>query len=174
MEIWLQSNSITASNPLRRRIISLFDVDATSPTSWIVLPVIQGPPLADILDNPKYTIPEALAFHVFLQLAEALHFLHKLTPFAIAHGNVHEGNIMLDPSHCDVVGFPNVVLIDFGIASTYDRSTSCVMGQGIRNDIGGFARLMRKLTSQIVMGRGTSIWCEDLRMCLTHSLWRRM
>ncbi|KAF2107561.1 kinase-like domain-containing protein [Lophiotrema nucula] len=62
-------------------------------------------------------LPEELIWHVFIQFSEALWFLHKACNPAIAHGDLHTGNVVLDWATQDTPGFPNLILIDFGSAA---------------------------------------------------------
>ncbi|KAF2123138.1 kinase-like domain-containing protein [Lophiotrema nucula] len=59
--------------------------------------------------------PEELVWHVFLQLSDALLFLHRNKP-AIVHRDLMPDNILVDCFKQDIAGFPNIVLIDFGCA----------------------------------------------------------
>ncbi|KAF2809750.1 uncharacterized protein BDZ99DRAFT_35899 [Mytilinidion resinicola] len=61
--------------------------------------------------------PERFFWHLYIQLSDALRFLHALKPQAIAHGDIHSCNILLEQA---ATGLPNVVLIDFGCASIND------------------------------------------------------
>ena len=64
--------------------------------------------------------PEAFIWKVFLQLTEALEFLHR--PFSqdrlgIVHRDVKSANVFLRPSQ-DGSAYPDAVLADFGFATT--------------------------------------------------------
>ncbi|KAF2710262.1 kinase-like protein [Pleomassaria siparia CBS 279.74] len=58
-------------------------------------------------------MPEELVFHLFIQIFDSVIFLHKN---GIVHRDLYLGNMMLDLEHQDYAGFPNVVIIDFGLS----------------------------------------------------------
>ena len=79
-------------------------------------------------------IPESFIWHCFLQLSEALAYIHHgydlrrvnaLPPASewrsIIHGDIKPENIFLGPPTPDSHGYPSLVLGDFGLATTKER-----------------------------------------------------
>ncbi|KAF2491108.1 hypothetical protein BU16DRAFT_143844 [Lophium mytilinum] len=95
-------------------------VDAhISDQPWMVTAAVRGPTLESFLVSltPGLRIPERLFWHLYIQLSDAFRFLHALKPQAIAHGDIHSCNILLEQANNSL---PNVVLVDFGCASIGD------------------------------------------------------
>lgn len=61
----------------------------------------------------KSPVPAELVFHGYVQLNEAIQFLHNTKPPMI-HGDLCDPNIMVDLAQQEISGFPNFKLIDFG------------------------------------------------------------
>jgi serine/threonine protein kinase len=55
-------------------------------------------------------VHRGFAFHIFLQVGEALQFLHETC--GVAHQDLHMGNIMVDTARQDIEGLPNLVIVD--------------------------------------------------------------
>jgi serine/threonine protein kinase len=72
----------------------------------------------------KTKIPEEFVWHVFIQLTQAMFFLHHVCRPSIVHCDLHMGNILLDVSEQDCHGFPNIRVIDFGMAEETDREVA--------------------------------------------------
>ncbi|OCK73961.1 kinase-like protein [Lepidopterella palustris CBS 459.81] len=111
-----------SESPMCSRLAEILDADNSSgdTVDWIATSAIFGPTLCQVsfgwnkvMDYKP--IPEEMVCHVFIQLCDALRFLHGLEQ-PIMHCDIHKGNIMLDPFRQDFPGLPNVVLIDFGNA----------------------------------------------------------
>lgn len=66
-------------------------------------------------------MPEAFTWLIYTRIHSALRFLHKTCSPAIAHGDLHQGNVLIGFSDPDVKGrgliLPQVTLIDFGNAT---------------------------------------------------------
>ncbi|KAF2250796.1 hypothetical protein BU26DRAFT_503422 [Trematosphaeria pertusa] len=76
--------------------------------------------------NDGVPIPEELLFHIFIELVSAGRFLHEECSPVITHNDLHIRNLMLDPTKQDFSGFPNLVVIDFGLASErWSTSDDC-------------------------------------------------
>ncbi|KAF2680738.1 hypothetical protein K458DRAFT_87229 [Lentithecium fluviatile CBS 122367] len=105
--------------------------------TWHATHLIRGPTLLALLESllsqhpsitptPAYPhIPKTLILHIALELVRIFHFLHSLEP-TVTHGDVGVGNIMLECRGTDgkwrKLGFPKVVLIDFGAAREHGCS----------------------------------------------------
>ncbi|KAJ4351168.1 uncharacterized protein N0V89_006507 [Didymosphaeria variabile] len=86
---------------------------------WYSMKAVNGFTLAQLRNTAiagNIIIPQELVFHVYLQLNQALHFLHTSDP-PMAKGDLIAVNVMVDPTNQDTPGFPNVKLIDFGGAT---------------------------------------------------------
>ncbi|KAF2643704.1 hypothetical protein P280DRAFT_477181 [Massarina eburnea CBS 473.64] len=83
-------------------------------SSWFSMGAIRGFQLSELtrfahcLRNTP--LPEALVYHIFVQLMEALEFLHKA---GISKSDIQELNVMVDMANSDVSGLPNIMFIDF-------------------------------------------------------------
>jgi serine/threonine protein kinase len=83
---------------------------------WFFMKAIQGFNLLQFRRPfSKDVVPEVLVWHIYLQLSEALQYLHSLDP-PLVHRDLSSQNIMLDVSHRGVSSLPNVVVVDFGNA----------------------------------------------------------
>jgi serine/threonine protein kinase len=69
-------------------------------------------------------IPEEFVWHIFIQLTQAMFFLHHVCRPSIIHCDLHMGNILFDVSEQDCHGFPNIRVIDFGMAEETDREVA--------------------------------------------------
>ncbi|KAH0339602.1 kinase-like protein, partial [Aureobasidium melanogenum] len=96
------------------------------PTSRIILPYIVGGDLSNFKKQfVKMTckVPEAFIFHASKQMVAGFSFLHEN---GISHRDIKPQNIMVDPVNFgDPALFPNLKIIDFGIAAetTLDHET---------------------------------------------------
>jgi serine/threonine protein kinase len=117
----LGNESVSTANRFQEFITCNPGFDIHSQTLWIATKAICGSiTLSDIerqYRKRKECVPEEFILHAFLQVSEALLFLHESCEPPIAHGDVHFGNVLLDERQ-DTPGFPNLVLIDFGSART--------------------------------------------------------
>lgn len=96
------------------------------PTSRIILPYLVGGDLSKYKEQfVKMTckVPEAFIFHASKQMTTGFSFLHEN---GISHRDIKPQNIMVDPvDFSDPALFPNLKIIDFGIAAeiTLDHET---------------------------------------------------
>lgn len=96
---------------------------------WFTAPLIRGPTFGKFFLNKEDKFPRGLIAPFVTQLIEAVYFLHTVSadkPFAMSHGDLHQGNIMVDldtvASQGSIVAeraawCPRVKLIDFGGAN---------------------------------------------------------
>lgn len=105
-----------------------------NPITWISMPALSSCLTVDhIMNLTSEPIPRAFVFHFFLQMLDALTFLHSTC--GIVHKDLHFQNVMLDILKQDIPGLPNLILIDFGnseatkTASTFrwERGNFCMM-----------------------------------------------
>ena len=76
-------------------------------------------------------VPEPFIWHTFLQLSEALAYIHHgydrrvnlpvLSWESIIHGDIKPENIFLGPPTADSHGYPSIILGDFGLATIDER-----------------------------------------------------
>ncbi|KAG9604359.1 kinase-like protein, partial [Aureobasidium melanogenum] len=96
------------------------------PTSRIVLPYVYGGDLKSLkaqFQKMNCKVPEAFIFHAFKQMSTGFSFLHEN---GISHRDIKPMNIVVDPvDFGDPALFPNLKIIDFGIAAetTLDHET---------------------------------------------------
>ena len=62
--------------------------------------------------------PESLIWHVFIQLAEALHAMHNLGPQHVVHRDVKPENVFLTSPYRPYHNYPTLKLGDYGLATT--------------------------------------------------------
>jgi serine/threonine protein kinase len=107
---------------------SLADESEPHKHSFFAMSAIRGFSLEHMLDfahlGLKCPSPEALVYHIYIQLSEALEFLHKSKP-AMSKTDIQPRNIMVDEARADTPGFPNIVYIDF--ESSEQNIGSCEM-----------------------------------------------
>lgn len=110
----------TVPEELRARFSEPLDLseeaEKVNDPCWYAMKAIQGFTLTQLRRAAclsKSIIPQELVFHIYLQLHEALNFLHTSDPPMIKSDLVAV-NVMIDPITQDVPGFPNIKLIDFG------------------------------------------------------------
>jgi serine/threonine protein kinase len=92
------------------------DSEKVNGPCWFSMRAIDGFTLSQVRTVTKASniiIPQEFVFHVYLQLHEALQFLHTFDPPMIK-GDLIGVNVMVDPTVQDIQGFPNIKLIDFG------------------------------------------------------------
>jgi serine/threonine protein kinase len=73
-------------------------------------------------------MPEEFTWLIFIQLHKALDFLHNACDSPIAHGDLHDGNVIIGyrgPNDRDTA---QLKVIDFGLAHQYPFSqSSCIL-----------------------------------------------
>ncbi|KAF2710263.1 hypothetical protein K504DRAFT_454587 [Pleomassaria siparia CBS 279.74] len=101
--------------------------------NWIEVSAHPGSLTLSNLKDFGWKPCEEFVYHVFIQLMDALFFLHKKCDPPIVHSNIFAENLMLDTrSEPHYPGFPNIILIDFGESdeapSSYDYA-ECKLGR---------------------------------------------
>jgi serine/threonine protein kinase len=86
---------------------------------YLVMDYVEGEDLRDRLERGE-VIPEQKALPWFLEIADALAYLHMRRP-PILHRDIKPGNIKITPDN-------RAVLVDFGLAKVVDGSTSTTTG----------------------------------------------
>ena len=86
----------------------------------IVMPLYSGGDLTALLHKFKLfnvKLPEAYAWHLFSQLADALHYLHTNQGLPVLHRDLKPENVLIDlTDHSHL--FDSIKIIDFGMATT--------------------------------------------------------
>jgi len=100
----------TLSHPSIPRIYDFF---TQSQRSYLVLEFVFGEDLEAILRKSTDFIPEAQIVAWAIQLCDVLQFLHTHKPEPIIFRDIKPSNIMINQ-------YNHVVLVDFGIAKTFD------------------------------------------------------
>ena len=131
-----------ALGPSHPRIIQLYHwvIPAPGQTAYY-MEYCSGGDLYDLIkgyhNKHNLKIPESFVWHVYLQLAEALAWLQENNnspeKFTIVHRDIKPQNVFVRKSRSDAE-YPDIVLADFGIATT--KPFSCT---GPNDFLGTFA-----------------------------------
>jgi len=88
---------------------------------YLVMDYIEGEDLQSLLGKRPVSVNEAL--HWADDMVEALHFLHTRTP-PVIHRDIKPANLKLQPDG-------NLVLVDFGIAKSFDQTQTATGARGL-------------------------------------------
>ncbi|KAF2464436.1 uncharacterized protein BDR25DRAFT_346666 [Lindgomyces ingoldianus] len=111
---------ISGSERIGGMLIDKGDEIAPARYSWAALEPVFGQDLFTLSTRRKVrTFPASLVAHIFIEVLEAIRWLHGLNPKGIFHGDIgNPANIMLEmfprAGGLRVLGLPNVVMVDFG------------------------------------------------------------
>ncbi|NSW51689.1 MAG: serine/threonine-protein kinase [Anaerolineae bacterium] len=100
---------VTLSHP---SITSIYDYFSIDQRAYLVIEYVYGKDLERILDRLTDFIPEDQVIKWAIQLCDVLDYLHSHEPEPIIFRDIKPSNIMINRQG-------NVVLIDFGIAKTF-------------------------------------------------------
>ena len=95
-------------------IVRIYDIFEENETAYYVMEFVEGGSL-DTLVKTSGPLPEARAFELIMQTAQALNSLHQRQTM---HLDVKPANILLRK---DEQGHDDIVLIDFGVSKHYDQ-----------------------------------------------------
>ena len=99
----------TLSHPAIPRIYDYFTQDERS---YLILEFIQGKNLETIINEAPGFLPEAQVIAWAIELCDVLEYLHHHQPEAIIFRDMKPSNVMINQ-------YNHVVLVDFGIAKTF-------------------------------------------------------
>jgi serine/threonine protein kinase len=99
----------TLSHPAIPRI---YDYFSHQERSYLILEFVQGKDLDAILNETADFLPEELVVRWGIELCEVLHYLHTHKPEPIIFRDMKPSNVMVDQHN-------HIVLVDFGIAKTF-------------------------------------------------------
>lgn len=101
-------------------IPKIFDFFAANDRRYLVLELIEGKNLENILEENNSPFDEQLVLQWGVTLCEVLTYLHNHKPKPIVFRDMKPSNIMLTPQN-------RLVLIDFGIAKTFQEDKKGTM-----------------------------------------------
>ena len=87
---------------------------------YLVMDYVEGQNLEELRGTVGSALPEAQALHWIAQVCDALDYLHRQTP-PVIHRDIKPANIRITPAG-------QAMLVDFGIAKTYDPSLRTTLG----------------------------------------------
>lgn len=99
----------TLNHPAIPRI---YDYFSHNERSYLILEFIEGKDLETILNEGQGFLPEAQIIAWAIELCDVLHFLHNHKPDPIIFRDMKPSNVMINPHN-------HVMLVDFGIAKTF-------------------------------------------------------
>lgn len=104
-------------HPHLPRVTDHFVIDDEG--QYLVMDFVKGEDLRDLLEKSD-VIPEEQALPWFLEICDALAYLHTRTP-PILHRDIKPGNIKITPDG-------NAILVDFGLAKLVDGGSNTTTG----------------------------------------------
>lgn len=113
-EKFIKEARMIASLDRAPHIVRIYDIFEENETAYYVMEFIEGGSL-DALVKSNGPLPEARAFELTMQTAQALNSLHQRQTM---HLDVKPANILLRK---DEQGHDDIVLIDFGVSKHYDQ-----------------------------------------------------
>ena len=87
---------------------------------YLVMDFIEGQDLRERIERDG-SISETQAIPWFLEICDALAYLHGLRPYPILHRDIKPGNIKIQPDN-------RAILVDFGLAKVADNSGTTTTG----------------------------------------------
>ena len=113
-----EANILASLNhPSIPKIHDYFTIDDRS---YLVMEFIQGNNLETILTQTQGFIPESQVVTWAIEVCDVLHYLHNHEPDPIVFRDVKPANIMITPGN-------HVILVDFGIAKTFQANQKGTM-----------------------------------------------
>jgi serine/threonine protein kinase len=107
----------TLHHPAIPRIYDYFTVESRS---YLVLEFIHGKDLEAVINETNGFMPENQVLTWAIELCDVLDYLHKHQPDAIIFRDMKPSNVMINHNG-------DVVLVDFGIAKTFQSGTKGTM-----------------------------------------------
>ncbi len=104
-------------HPNLSRVTDYFTI--TDQGQYLVMDYIEGEDLQQILEK-QGALPEAQVVHWISQICDALSYLHRQNP-PVIHRDIKPANIKIDHEG-------NAVLVDFGVAKTWDPNQRTTQG----------------------------------------------
>jgi outer membrane protein assembly factor BamB/tRNA A-37 threonylcarbamoyl transferase component Bud32 len=107
----------TLHHPSIPRIYDYFSVESRS---YLVLEFIHGKDMEAIINDVKNFLPEDMVLAWAIELCDVLDYLHKHKPDAIIFRDMKPSNVMINNNG-------DVILVDFGIAKTFQTGIKGTM-----------------------------------------------
>ncbi len=111
-EIYIKLYDFNARGKISSKIPEVFHVEKSKDKLVIIEEFIEGEPLDRFLAGQNFN--KAVLDNVFMQLCDAVNFLHNSFSSPVIHRDIKPSNILIDNKN-------NVYLIDFGISREYNN-----------------------------------------------------
>lgn len=105
-----KNEAVLLSKLKHPHIVSIYDYIVCEYGTFIVMELIKGIPLDDYLKTESGPIPEKRAVKYFLQMLDAIGYMHSHN---IIHRDIKPGNFIITPND-------DIKILDFGIAKSLD------------------------------------------------------
>ena len=103
-----KNEAVILSKLKHPHIVSIYDYIVCEYGTFIVMELLQGTPLDDYLKTESGPIPEKRAVKYFLQMLDAIGYMHSQN---IIHRDIKPGNFIITPQD-------DIKILDFGIAKS--------------------------------------------------------
>jgi serine/threonine protein kinase len=167
--------SFASTEPSAARWLSMSPIHGFSlyQLKCVIQPLIT-PSSGERDPRPALQLPQLLIFHIAKQLLWAVEWLHQE---GITHGDIFDGNVMLDVSvfhqydNDDVWTWrlPNVVLIDFDVASLTPSDTSKMNDRAFVFQLLGVLCSLVSLEDNTALSQVELLWWDGFRHFLAAS-----
>jgi len=101
-----KSEAVTLSRLKHPNIVSIYEYYEGKDGIFLVMELLQGQPLNEYLDKISGPIPEPRALNLFVQMLDAIGYMHEQN---IIHRDIKPANFIITPDD-------KIIILDFGIA----------------------------------------------------------
>lgn len=143
-----------------QRFFYLIEWDVENPEApWMVTSTLPMCSSMTGLWQQFEQMPEEFIWLVYVQLLQALDFLHNVCDPPIAHGDLHRGNVMIGFPDPNSLGLPEVKVIDFGFSTFVIEGTEVAMDR-VKNDTDEFLFILISLMDQSLGYKWDADMCD--------------